>query len=60
MPLLLQNYQAGCLNFYRGENYKPGVMSISSKGTASPNSQPSARPTYIMMPTKMKSMKRDL
>lgn len=60
MPLLLQNYQAGCLNFYRGENYKPGVMSISSKGTASPNSQPSAHPTYIMMPTKMKSMKRDL
>lgn len=37
-PLLPENYQAGYLNFYRRENYKLGMMSVLSKGTASPNS----------------------
>lgn len=60
MPLVPENYQAGCLNFYRRENYKPGMMCVLSKGTASPNSQPIASPTTSWCQTKMKSIRRDL
>lgn len=45
MPLEPENYQSGCLDFYSGKNYKPGMLSVLSKGTASSNSQASARPT---------------
>lgn len=45
MPLEPESYQIGCLDFYRGKNYKPRMLSVLSKGAASPNSQPSASPT---------------
>lgn len=48
------------LNFYRRENYKPGMMSVLSKGTASRNSQPSASPMTSWCQTKTKSVRRDL
>lgn len=47
-----ENYQARYLNFYRRENYKPGIMNVLSKGTANPNSQPSASPTTSWCQTK--------
>lgn len=55
-----ESYPARYLNFYRWENYKPGVMSVLSKGTASPNSQPSGSPTTSWCQTKRKSVRRDL
>ena len=60
MPLLPENYQVGCLNFYRRETYKPGMMRVLSRGTASPNSQPRAGPTTSGCQTKMKSVGRHL
>lgn len=60
MPFVPENYQARYLNFYRRENYKPGMMGVLFKGIDSPNSQPSTSPTTSWCQTKMKSVRRDL